>query len=185
MTTVGIIILVILILFVLYGVGIYNKLVSLKTLVEEAWSAINVALKKRHDLVPNLVETVKGYAQHESETLEKVIQARNQAIQANDVQRQEQAENTLARALGGVFALAERYPDLKANTNFLSLQEQLTQIENDIEKTRNYYNGTVREKNILIDRFPSNIVANIFKFTKSQFFELDNPAEKEVPQVKF
>ena len=180
-----IIILVVLLLLVFYGVGIYNKLVSVRTMVEEAWSSINVMLKKRHDLVPNLVETVKGYAQHESGTLEKVIAARNQAVQANGVESQQKAENQLTSALGGIFALAESYPDLKANTNFLNLQDQLSSLETDIEKSRRYYNGTVREKNILIDTFPSNLIANMFHFTKSPFFELDDVSEKQNPQVKF
>lgn len=185
MTIALIIIAVIFVLIALYAIGVYNKLVNVRTLVEEAWSSINVMLKKRHDLVPNLVETVKGYAKHESGTLEKVIAARNQAVQANGVENQQQAENQLTKALGGIFALAESYPDLKANTNYLNLQDQLSSLENDIEKSRRYYNGTVREKNILIDSFPSNIVANMFNFTKSPFFELDNETERQTPEVKF
>ena len=118
-------------------------------------------------------------------TLEKVINARNQAVQANGVENQQQAENQLTKALGGIFALAESYPDLKANTNYLNLQDQLSSLESDIEKSRRYYNGTVREKNILIDSFPSNIIANMFHFTKSPFFELDNESERQTPEVKF
>lgn len=183
--TAGIITIVVLVLIVLYFAGVYNKLVSLKTMVEEAWSAINVMLKKRHDLVPNLVETVKGYAQHESGTLQKVIQARNQAVNATGVEGQQQAENQLTKALGGIFALAERYPDLKANTNFLNLQNQLSDLEGEIEKSRRYYNGTVRENNILVDSFPSNIVARTLNFDKKPFFELENKEERAVPEVKF
>lgn len=180
-----IILLALVILLLLYGVAIYNKLVKLRTMVEEAWSGINVQLKKRHDLIPNLVETVKGYATHERETFENVTQARAGAMQANDLKSQEAAENNLNSALIRLLAVAEQYPELKANHNFLQLQDQLSLIESDIEKSRRYYNGTVREKNIVIDTFPSNIVANMFQFTKSLFFELENEAEKEVPRVQF
>ncbi|WP_436415104.1 LemA family protein [Petrimonas sp.] len=179
------ILLVLVVLFVLYGVSIYNRLVKLRTLVEEAWSGINVQLKKRHDLIPNLVETVKGYATHERETFDSVTKARASAMQATDVKSQEAAENNLNAALIRLLAVAEQYPELKANQNFLQLQDQLSVIESDIEKSRRYYNGTVREKNIVIDTFPSNIVANMFKFEKSPFFELENEAEKAVPQIKF
>lgn len=180
-----IILLALVILLLLYGVAIYNKLVKLRTMVEEAWSGINVQLKKRHDLIPNLVETVKGYATHERETFENVTQARAGAMQANDLKSQEAAENNLNSALIRLLAVAEQYPELKANHNFLQLQDQLSLIESDIEKSRRYYNGTVREKNIVIDTFPSNIVANMLQFTKSLFFELENEAEKEVPRVQF
>jgi LemA protein len=179
------IILALIVLLLLYGVSVYNKLVRLRVLVEEAWSGINVQLKKRHDLIPNLVETVKGYATHEKETFENVTQARANAMQATDVKSQEAAENNLNNALVKLLAVAEQYPELKANQNFLQLQNQLSVIESDIEKSRRYYNGTVREKNIMIDTFPSNIIANMFQFTKSLFFELENEAEKEVPQIKF
>lgn len=173
------------VLVFLYGVSTYNKLVKLRTMVEEAWSGINVQLKKRHDLIPNLVETVKGYATHERETFDRVTKARANAMQATDVKSQEAAENNLNNALIRLLAVAEQYPELKANQNFLQLQDQLSVIESDIEKSRRYYNGTVREKNILIDTFPSNIVANMFSFSKSLFFELENETEKEVPQVTF
>ncbi len=173
------------VLVLLYGVSTYNKLVKLRTMVEEAWSGINVQLKKRHDLIPNLVETVKGYATHERETFDRVTKARANAMQATDVKSQEAAENNLNNALIRLLAVAEQYPELKANQNFLQLQDQLSVIESDIEKSRRYYNGTVREKNILIDTFPSNIVANMFSFSKSLFFELENETEKEVPQVTF
>lgn len=179
------ILLVLIVLFLLYGVGIYNKLVKLKTLVEEAWSGIDVQLKKRHDLIPNLVETVKGYASHEKETFQRVTEARANAVNAKTVEEQQLAENQLNRSLMNLFAVAEQYPELKANTNFLQLQNELSAIESDIEKSRRYYNGTVREKNILIDSFPSNIVASIFGFVKSVFFELENTAERNVPKVTF
>ena len=180
-----IIVLIIIALVVLYGVGVYNKLVKFKTLVEEAWSGINVQLKKRHDLIPNLMETVKGYATHERETFESVTRARTSAIQAQDVKTQEVAENQLSGALMRLMAISERYPELKANQNFMQLQEQLGIIETDIEKSRRYYNGAVRQKNILIDTFPSNLVASMFNFSKSPFFELESEAEKAVPQIKF
>ena len=180
-----IIVLVIVVMVVLYGVAVYNKLIKFRTLVDEAWSGINVQLKKRHDLIPNLMETVRGYAAHEKETFENVTRARNTAIQAQDVKTQEVAENQLSGALMRLMAVSERYPELKANQNFLQLQEQLGTIEGDIEKSRRYYNGAVRQKNITIDTFPSNMVANMFNFEKSLFFELDNEAEKAVPQIKF
>lgn len=178
-------ILALVVIALLYGVSIYNRLVKLRTMVEEAWSGINVQLKKRHDLIPNLVETVKGYATHEKETFERVTQARASAMQASDVKSQEAAENSLNAALIRLLAVAEQYPELKANQNFLQLQDQLSVIESDIEKSRRYYNGTVREKNIVIDSFPSNIIAGMFNFTKSLFFELENEAEKEVPRIQF
>ena len=180
-----IIVLAIIGLVVLYGVTVYNKLVRFRTLVEEAWSGINVQLKKRHDLIPNLMETVKGYATHERETFESVTRARTSAIQAQDVKTQEVAENQLSGALMRLMAISERYPELKSNQNFMQLQEQLGIIETDIEKSRRYYNGAVRQKNIAIDTFPSNMVANMFSFDKSPFFELESEAEKAVPQIKF
>ena len=172
-------------LLAFYAIAIYNKLVKLKNLVAEAWSGIDVQLKKRYDLIPNLVETVKGYAAHEKETLENVTKARTAAQQATTVEGQQVAEKNLNTALMNLIAVAERYPDLKANTNFLELQATLQTVEGDIEKARRYYNGNVREQNTLIESFPSNIIANLFGFAKSVFFELDNPAEKQNPQVKF
>jgi LemA protein len=172
-------------LIVFYVIGIYNKLVRLTALVEEAWSGIDVQLKKRYSLIPNLVETVKGYASHEQETFEKVVKARNLAQAATTLESQQAAENQLNKALVNLFALSEQYPELKANQNFLKLQEELSVIEQDIEKSRRYYNGTVREKNILVDSFPSSIVASAFDFVKSRFFELENEEARALPQVKF
>ncbi len=174
-----------LVLLAFYAIAIYNKLVKLKNLVAEAWSGIDVQPKKRYDLIPNLVETVKGYAAHEKETLENVTKARTAAQQATTVEGQQVAEKNLSGALMNLIAVAERYPELKANTNFLELQATLQTVEGDIEKARRYYNGNVREQNTLIESFPSNIVANLFGFVKSVFFELDNPVEKQNPQVKF
>ncbi len=179
------VVLVLILLVAFYAIGIYNKLVKLKNLVAEAWSGIDVQLKKRYDLIPNLVETVKGYAAHEKETLENVTRARTAAQQASTVEGQQAAENQLNRALVNLIAVAERYPELKANTNFLELQNTLGVVEGDIEKARRYYNGNVREQNTLIESFPSNIIANMFGFVKSAFFELENPAQRETPSVKF
>lgn len=172
-------------LVIFYGIGIYNKLVKQRNLVKEGWSGIDVMLKKRHDLIPGLIETVKGYATHEKETLQSVIEARNRAVNSGTVKDAEAAENSLTGALGRLFALAENYPDLKANTNFLQFQNELSAIEGDIEKSRRYYNGTVRDYNTVIESFPSNFIANSFNFGKEAFFELSNPADRDVPQVKF
>ncbi|ALJ03665.1 hypothetical protein APS56_00215 [Pseudalgibacter alginicilyticus] len=183
------IILYVLIGFVLlaafYGVGIYNRLVKLKTLVEEAWSGIDVQLKKRYNLIPNLVETVKGYATHEKETFENVTKARSQAQSASTVEGQQVAENQLNKSLLNLFAVAEQYPELKANENFLSLQKELSVVESDIEKSRRYYNGTIRDYNILIDSFPSNIIAGMTNFNKAAFFQIETEEERQNPQVKF
>lgn len=173
------------VMILFYGINIYNQLVRLRTLVEEAWSGIDIQLKKRHDLIPNLVETIKGYASHESETFERVINARAKAMGATDIKSAEAAENNLNSALSRLLAVVERYPDLKANQNFIRLQDELSLIESDIEKARRYYNGTSREYNILINSFPSNIIANMFKFVQKSFFELDNEAEREAPKVQF
>lgn len=182
---IALIILGVLALLLFYAVSIYNRLVKLRTMVQEAWSSIDVMLKKRHDLIPNLVETVKGYATHESSTFESVTRARTAAMSANSVQEKEFAEKNLNQAMMNLNAVAEQYPDLKANTNFMQLQSELSALEGDIEKSRRYYNGTVRENNVLVETFPSNIIANMYKFTKSTFFELDNIAERAVPSVKF
>lgn len=168
-----------------YIISIYNKLVRLRNLVQEGWSSIDVMLKKRHDLIPNLVETVKGYATHERSTLDSVVQARAAALNANTVEAKESAEKNLSQAMMNLMAVAEQYPDLKANANFQQLQAELSSVEGDIEKARRYYNGTVRENNTAVESFPSNIVANMYKFEKSAFFELENPTERQVPSVKF
>lgn len=172
-------------LLLFWVVGLYNKLVRTRTMVEEGWSGIDVQLKKRYDLIPNLVETVKGYAAHEKETLDAVITARNKAIKAEGVNDHQEAEKQLSSALANVFALSESYPDLKANTNFLQLQQELSSIENDIEKARRYYNATVRESNIMVESFPSNIIAGSFGFKLHEYFELEEPGQRETPQIKF
>lgn len=168
-----------------YLIVTYNHFIRLRNMVEEAWSSIDVQLKKRYNLIPNLVETVKAYAKHEQETLQAIVNCRNKAISASDLHGQEAAENQLNQSLKGLFALAEAYPDLKANNNFLQLQKDLTVIEGDIEKARRYYNGTVRENNIAIASFPKNLVAKPFGFKKKEFFELENITDRENIALKF
>ncbi|MCZ7446120.1 LemA family protein [Agrobacterium rhizogenes] len=171
----------------LYVVFIYNGLVKARQMKEEAWSGIDVQLKRRTDLIPNLIETVKGYAAHEKSTFEEVIAMRNraQAVPAGDVEGRAQAEGLLSQALGKLFALAEAYPDLKANTNFLELQRSLETIEGELQMSRRYYNGAARDLNVKVESFPSNLVAGQFGFTKAPYFEIDNPADRAVPTVKF
>jgi len=179
-----IIIVGVLAILVVAAISVYNKLVKNKNLMQEAWSGIDVFLKKRHDLVPNLVETVKGYAVHEKTTLENITRYRSEAMQAKSPEAQLASENHLGKALANLFAVAENYPDLKANANFLSLQQQLTDLEHDLESSRRYYNGTVRVNNTYMEKFPSNIIAGMFKFQKGVFFTVDS-SEKEVPKVSF
>ena len=180
-----IVILAIAAILVFYFIGSYNKFVRKRSMMDEGWSGIDVQLKKRYDLIPNLVETVKGYATHEKETLQQVIQARNNALQAEGVAATKQAEKELNTALANIFALGEAYPDLKANTNFLQLQQQLAAVEGDVEKARRYYNATVRENNIMVESFPTNIIANIMGFHQTEFFEIEESAQRETPQIKF
>src|SRR5262249_29813888 len=180
----------VLFLFVLVGlvvalVGAYNKLVGLRQRSEEAWSDIDVQLKRRTDLVPNLVETVKGYAAHERTTLDQVVRARGAAVTAQTQEARAQAENQLTGALRQLFALAESYPELKANQNFTDLQSSLGQIEETIQSSRRYYNAVVRDLNTTIDSFPSNQIALFFRFAKRQYFELERPEERQVPRVAF
>ena len=178
----------IVVLFVLFVVITYNSLVARKVETDNSWSQINVQLQRRHDLTPNLVETVKGYAKHEQATLEKVIQARNQAINAGSVPDKIQAENQLTSAMRGLLAIAEAYPDLKANQNFLALQEELTATENRIGFARQHYNDVVTQFNQALMQFPANVVARLFGFQAAAFFTLD-PAEaaavKQAPKVQF
>ena len=170
---------------IVWGVVIYNSLVRMRSMVEEAWSGIDVQLKRRTDLVPNLVSTVKGYAAHEKGTLEEVIRLRNMAQSAQGVNETAQAQGLLGQALGRLFALAESYPDLKANANFAQLQATLGEIEEQIQLARRYYNGAVRNLNIAVESFPSNLVAGRFGFAKAEFFELESAAERAVPTVSF
>lgn len=169
----------------LYAVSAYNRLVSLRNSSENAWSDIDVQLKRRYELIPNLVESVKGYAQHEAGTFEKVTQARSQAMQATTPGEKGAAEGNLTQVLKSLFAVAEAYPDLKANQNFLELQSELSAIEDAIQNARRYYNAVVRDLNTACDVFPSNVVANLFSIGKKEYFELDEVAERVAPQVSF
>ena len=181
---VAVLVVLLIVILVAAIIGMYNTLVRLRNTVEEAWSTIDVQLKKRYDLIPNLVETVKGYAKHEGETLEKVIAARNLAMTSSGDAKMA-AENALTGTLKSLFALQERYPDLKANTNFMDLQNQLKMIENEIASARRYYNGTVKTFNTKIEVFPSNLIANMMKLTKRPYFELDSEEERKAVSVKF
>ncbi len=181
---VGVVVVVLIIALIAWYLSCYNGLQRLKNLVEEGWATIDVQLKKRYDLIPNLVETVKGYAKHESGTLEAVIKARNAAMTATGEGKME-AENVLTGTLKSLFALTEAYPDLKANQNFIDLQNQLKAVETEIASARRYYNGTVKELNTKIDLFPSNLVARRMRLEKRRYFELDSENERSAPQVKF
>ena len=174
-------------LLALYVVFLYNSLVKSRQMAEEAWSGIDIQLKRRADLIPNLIETVKGYAAHEKGTFEEVVKLRNQAqaVPSGDVAGRAQAEGLLSQALGKVIALAEAYPDLKANQNFSELQQSLESIESEVQMARRYYNGAARDLNVKVESFPSNLVAGPFGFTKAAFFEITNEADRAVPVVKF
>lgn len=175
----------IVVLLVVFAISIYNGLVRLRNLVEEAFSTMDVYLKKRYDLIPNVVETVKGYAKHESETLEAVIAARNKAQAATSPDAQMAAEGDLSNVMGRLFALTESYPDLKANTNFMDLQKQLQTLEAEIAQSRKYYNGTVRTYNTKIQVFPNNLFAGMFGFTKKSLYEVTDATERENVKVSF
>ncbi|HHX94020.1 MAG TPA: LemA family protein [Tenericutes bacterium] len=178
------VIIAIIVLLILYVIGMYNTLVRLRNRVEDQWAQIDVQLKRRADLVPNLVETVKGYASHEESTLEAVISARNKFQTATTPEAEIEASGELTRALSRLFALSESYPELKANTNFLNLQEELSQIEEKIAYARQFYNDTVLTYKNKLEVFPSNIIAGMFKFEKKPFFEAEEAA-KEAPKVSF
>lgn len=166
-------------------VGVYNSLIQLKNKVDEGWADIETQLKRRYDLIPNMVETVKGYAKHESKTLEAVTQARNMAMSAKNPEEKMQAENALTGTLKTLFAVAENYPDLKANQNFMELQATLKEIEEKLQLSRRYYNATVRDFNTKVEIFPNNIVAGIFHFDRRDFFEIENAEERENVKVSF
>lgn len=182
---IGIIIAVIVVILVIFVISSYNGFIKLKNKCEEAFATMDVYLKKRYDLIPNLVETVKGYAAHEKETLEKVIAARNAAQGASTIEDKIAGENALQGTLKSLFAVAEGYPDLKANTNFLDLQEQLKKIEDDIANARKYYNAVIKEFNTKCEVFPSNIIAGLFHFERKPMFEVGSAEERENVQVKF
>ncbi|RJP34274.1 MAG: LemA family protein [Candidatus Omnitrophota bacterium] len=178
-------IIIVAVIIILWVIGAYNGLIRFFNEVKNAWAQIDVQLKRRHDLIPNLVETVKGYAGHEKSTLEEVVKARSQAVTASGVQEQAQAESMLSGALGRLMVLVEQYPDLKANQNFLALQEELASTENKIGFARQFYNDQVMKYNTKIQSIPTNIIAGIFNFSAQAFFELENKAEREVPKVQF
>ncbi len=176
---------ILIILAGLYLAANYNALVRLRNQVKNAWSQIDVQLKRRHDLIPNLIETVKGYMTHERETLENITNARSQALKAGTVAEKAKAESALSGALGKFNVVVENYPELKANQNFLALQEELTSTENKISFARQNYNDQVLSYNNKIEMFPSNIIAGMFNFTKEEFFEIETKEEREVPKVDF
>lgn len=165
-------------------VFLYNNLVKLKVLVENAWSDIGVQLKRRHDLIPNLIRTVEGYTSHERETLQALVETRNQALKVSSPGEVSRAENQLTAALKSIFALAEAYPQLRASENFSQLQNELSDIERAVQGARRYYNASVRDLNTRVAQFPGNLVAGMFGFTAGEFLELD-PGEAEVPKVEF
>lgn len=185
MISVLVALLIIAAVIILWGVGIYNKLIKLRNMKEEAWSGIDVQLKKRANLIPNLIESVKGYMGHEKSVLEEVTRLRSQAMNASGVDSKIAAESALTSMLGKFFALAENYPELKADQNFLDLQQQLASVENEIQMSRRYYNGTVRNLNVGIETFPNTIVATMFNFEKGEFFEVEDEADRAVPKVDF
>ncbi len=180
-----IVLLIIFFIVAIFVVSIYNSLVRLRNQVKNAWSQIDVQLKRRHDLIPNLMETVKGYMKHERETLENITSARSRAMGAETVGDKAKAEGELNGAMSKFFLVVENYPDLKANQNFLSLQEELTSTENKISYSRQAYNDQVLFFNNKIEVFPSNIIAGMFNFKQSEFFEISDPGERDVPKVDF
>ncbi len=180
------IILGIIVLIVVWAIASYNGFVRAINRMKEAWSDIEVQMKRRYDLIPNLINTVKGYAAHESGTLEKVIQARNMAMGAQSMAQHAESENMITGALKSIFALSENYPDLKANANFAQLQAELADTENKIQASRRFYNTNVRDLNIAVESFPGNVIAKMFNFAKAELFDLDEtPEARNVVEVKF
>ena len=180
-----IIILAVVVVLAVWVMGVYNGLITIRNKVEEAFSTMDVYLVKRYDLIPNLIETVKGYAKHEKETLDAVIKARNAAQSSGTIDEKIANENVLAGTLGRLFALTEAYPDLKANANFMDLQGQLKSLEEDVANARKYYNGAVRQYNTQIQVFPTNILAGLFKFTKKPLFEVEEASQRKAVKVQF
>lgn len=174
-----------LLLVIVYVVFIYNRLIRLRNLSDEGWSGIDVQLQKRHDLIPTLVETVSAYAKHEKSLFERITEMRALGMNANTMAARETAEIGLSKALGNLFIIAENYPELKANENFLELQKELSKVENDLQYARRYYNGTVRNYNIINEQFPSNLIAGGFGHKKREYFDIKNETEKAAPQINF
>ena len=185
MLIIGIIVLLIVVGILLWFFGYYNRVIRYENRIDNAWAQIDVQLKRRADLIPNLMETVKGYMTHERQTLDSVIQARSQAVGAGNVDDRIKAEASLSGALGRLMLVAEQYPDLKANQNFLSLQEELSSTENKIGFSRQYYNDSVMHYNTKLETFPSNVIGGMFQFKPGTFFEVADAAEREAPKVKF
>ena len=179
------IVLGVLVVAIIWLIALFNGLVTLKNRVKEAWSDIDVQLKRRYNLIPNLIESVKGYAKHESKVFNDVTEARTRAMGATSPEGHAKAENMLSQTLKSLFAVAENYPDLKASQNFLQLQDELSDTENKITASRRFYNGNVRDFNTKIQKFPNNLLANTLGFEKQEFFKIDREAEKSVPKVKF
>lgn len=173
------------VLVLIIGIFMYNRLIRSRNLLNEAWSGIDVQLKRRHDLIPNIIETVKGYVKHERKVLEEITSLRSRLAGPATVQEKGQLENSFSQALKSIFALAEAYPDLKANQNFIELQHTLADAEEQIQLARRYYNGAARDYNTMVESFPGNMMARIFGFTKAEFFEIELATEREVPGVKF
>ncbi|MGL6119056.1 MAG: LemA family protein [Fusobacteriaceae bacterium] len=173
------------VLLALWGIGIYNSFVSMRNTVEEGFATIDVYLKKRYDLIPNLVNTVKGYTKYEGDTLERVISARNRYLTAGSTSEKIENENMMTGALSKLFALTESYPDLKADTNFINLQNQITKIEEELVQARKYYNGTVKNFNTKVETFPNNMIANFMNLKKYPYFEIKNEVERETVNVQF
>ena len=172
-------------ILLIVGIFIFNQLVRHRNLMKEAFSGIDVQLKRRHDLVPNLVETVKGYSRHEQGVLENVAKLRSQVQSADSVVQKGEKESELSRSIKTIFALAESYPDLKADKSFLSLQANLVEIEDQLQMARRYYNGTVRNYNVVVESFPSNLIAGQFQFHRADFFELEYATDRQTPDVRF
>jgi len=185
MSTILMVIIAVVVILALAITGIFNRLIVLRNRTKEAWADIDVQLKRRYNLIPNLVNAVKGYAQHERELFEKVTQARTQAMGAQSAKQKGEAENMLSNTLKSLFAVAENYPDLKASENFKHLQEELTDTEDKVQASRRFYNSNVKDLNIKVESFPSNVIAKLFNFKQMELFELAEPAAREVPKVEF
>ena len=182
---VGYIVLGIAVLALLWGIGVYNGLVRRRNMVAEAWSGIEAQLKRRADLIPNLVETVKGYAAHERTTFDELARLRSASQAGQDVAQRAMTEQAITGVIGRIMAVAEAYPQLRASENFQSLQKDLAEIEDQIQLARRYYNGAVRDYNVMTEQFPSNLIASSFAFTKAPFFGIENAADRDVPRVAF
>jgi LemA protein len=185
MFTITNIVIIVAVLLVFWLIWLFNRLITLKNQVAEAWADIDVQLRRRYDLIPNLIETVKGYASHEKDLLEKITLARSRAMNAGTVEQKGMSENDLSATLKSLFAVSENYPQLKANENFAKLQDELADTENKIQAARRFYNGNVRDYNTQIEKFPANFFAGWFKFSSQQFFNIDEETVKQTPSVKF